>query len=114
MQDGAAAAVFGLIIGMLQLSFEKYCINKVIFNLICSLAVGVGICAAAKLFPVFNADKIIIGDIMLLIPGVAMTNAVRDILVGDTISGVMRLTETILWAASLACGFIVAILLIGI
>ena len=54
-----------------------------------------------------------IGDIMLLIPGIAMTNAVRDVLVGDTISGIMRLIETLLWAGSLACGFMIAIWLIG-
>ena len=112
--DGAAAAFFGLIICFMQLSFEKFCLNKVIFNLICSLIVGLGICAAAKIFPVFHADKIMIGDIMLLIPGVAMTNAVRDILIGDTISGIMKLTETMLWSVSLACGFMVSILLIGI
>ena len=50
---------------------------------------------------------------MLLIPGIAMTNSIRDILVGDTISGLMRLIESILWAGSLACGFMTAILLIG-
>lgn len=112
--DGAAAAFFGLLICFMQLSFERFCMNKVIFNLICSLVIGLGICAAAKIFPVFHADKIMIGDIMLLIPGVAMTNAVRDILIGDTISGIMKLTETVLWSASLACGFMVAILLVGI
>lgn len=50
---------------------------------------------------------------MLLIPGIPMTNAVRDILVGDTISGIMRLVETLLWAGALACGFMAAIFIIG-
>ena len=44
-----------------------------------------------------------IGDIMLLIPGILMTNSIRDILIGDTISGVMRLVESLLWAGALAC-----------
>lgn len=42
-----------------------------------------------------------IGDIMLLIPGILMTNSIRDILIGDTISGVMRLVESLLWAEHL-------------
>ena len=58
-------------------------------------------------------DKIMIGDIMLLIPGMAVTNAVRDILVGDTISGIMRLIESLLWAVALACGYMAAIWLVG-
>ena len=61
-----------------------------------------------------KADKIIIGDIMLLIPGLAFTNAVKDIFIGDTISGVMRLIETILWAAALALGFALSGWLLGV
>lgn len=52
---------------------------------------------------------VIIGVIMLLIPGVAMTNATRDVLSGDTISGVMRFIESLLWATSLALGFMSAL-----
>ena len=65
------------------------------------------------MYPPLHLDKIMIGDIMLLIPGIAMTNSVRDILVGDTISGVMRLIESLLWAGSIAFGFMLAIRLIG-
>ena len=54
-------------------------------------------------------DKILIGDIMLLIPGLAMTNAVRNILLGNTISGLVRLADSLLWAAALAGGFMVAL-----
>ena len=60
-----------------------------------------------------HTDKIIIGDIMLLIPGFVMTNSLRDMLVGDTISGIMRFTESLLWAIGLASGFMLAIWLIG-
>ena len=58
-----------------------------------------------------HQDKIMIGGIMLLIPGLMTTNAIRDILIGDTISGVMRFIEAILLAAILALGFIGAICL---
>lgn len=111
--DGICAAVFGLIICILQKKLKPLCPNNVIFNLLCSFITGVGICLFAKWYPVVHADKIMIGDIMLLIPGIAMTNSVRDILVGDTISGVMRLIESLLWAGSIACGFMLAIRLIG-
>lgn len=111
--DGIAAASFALIIVLLQRCLAKLCPNNVIFNLICSFVVGAGICVAAKIMPWLNADKIMIGDIMLLIPGIAMTNSVRDMLVGDTIYGIMRLIESLIWAGALACGFMAAIWLIG-
>ena len=62
-----------------------------------------------KYVPGLNQDKIIIGDIMLLIPGIALTNSIKDMLVGDTLSGVLRLIEALLWAGALACGFMAAI-----
>ena len=54
-----------------------------------------------------------IGVIMLLIPGAALTNAVRDMLVGHTISGLLRLAESLLLALMLAIGFGSAIYLFG-
>ena len=54
-------------------------------------------------------DMVMIGDIMLLIPGVAMTNATRDMFSGDTVSGIMRFVESLLWAIALALGFMAAI-----
>ena len=54
-----------------------------------------------------------IGDIMLLIPGIPMTNSIRDVLVGDTISGTLRLTESLVRAAAIAAGFMLAIMAAG-
>ena len=43
-----------------------------------------------------NPDKIIIGNIMLLIPGIALTTSLRDMINGDTISGLLGLSEAVL------------------
>ena len=61
----------------------------------------------------FHADKVLIGIIMLLIPGIMLTNSIRDILLGDIISGSLRLVEAILMAATLALGMMAAIWLMG-
>ena len=61
----------------------------------------------------FHADKVLIGIIMLLIPGIMLTNSIRDILLGDIISGSLRLVEAILMAAVLALGMMAAIWLMG-
>ena len=81
--------------------------------MIASFLAGVGICLVTKYVPGLNQDKIIIGDIMLLIPGLMSTNAIRDVLIGDTLSGIIRLIAALLLAAALALGFMGAILLFG-
>ena len=37
-----------------------------------------------------NQDLIIIGALMALVPGIAMTNAMRDIMAGDMVAGISR------------------------
>ncbi|SHK03853.1 Uncharacterized membrane protein YjjP, DUF1212 family [Hathewaya proteolytica DSM 3090] len=49
-------------------------------------------------------DKIVIGSIMLLLPGIAITNAIRDIIAGDLVSGMSRSIEAMLAAISIALG----------
>ena len=49
-----------------------------------------------------NIDKVIIGAIMTLVPGVAITNAIRDVLHQDYISGAARGLESFLVAVAIA------------
>lgn len=111
--DGAVAALFALLICWFQEKLLPLSMNQLSFNLLCSVIVGTltGICT--NFLTVLHLDKIMIGYIMLLIPGLAMTNSIRNILVGNTISGVMRLIEAILWAAALALGFMIAMFITG-
>ena len=58
-------------------------------------------------------DKIMIGDIMLLIPGVLMTNSFRDFISGDMISGLLHFSEAMITAVCVAAGFILSKILLG-
>ena len=49
-------------------------------------------------------DRIIIGAIMSLVPGVAITNAIRDSFSGDFISGLSRGAEALIIALAIAFG----------
>lgn len=51
-----------------------------------------------------DPDLIIVGGLMPLVPGVAITNALRDILSGDYVSGISRLSEAIFIAIGMALG----------
>lgn len=111
--EALVAGVFALLVALMQRRLGAVAPNLIIFNLVCSLLVGLAICCCAQLLPQMRVDKVLIGEVMLLIPGIAMTNAMRDMLMGDTISGLMRFVETLLWAAGLACGFMAALLFTG-
>ncbi|MCA5012926.1 MULTISPECIES: threonine/serine exporter family protein [unclassified Enterococcus] len=51
-----------------------------------------------------NVDNIIIGAVMPLVPGVAITNSFRDILAGHLLSGTARATEAVFIAGSIGIG----------
>ncbi|MBQ9662076.1 MAG: threonine/serine exporter family protein [Oscillospiraceae bacterium] len=112
--DGVAAAVFAVVICLLQKRFGKTRISTAGSNLIIALLAGLGVGLLCELLPVLHMDKILIGDIMLLIPGIAMTNAIRNMLGGNTISGAVRLIESLVWAAALAGGFMTAMLIVDL
>ncbi len=54
--------------------------------------------------PIFHKDEIIIGSIMLLVPGLVITNAIRDTIAGDLLSGLSRTLEAIMIAGAIAIG----------
>ena len=106
--DGIVAAIFGVLICFFQRKVSPLAPNPIVYNIGVSFVIGLLVCLTARVIPILSIDKIMIGDIMLLIPGIAMTNAIRDMLVGDTVAGTMRLIETVMWAGALAAGFIAA------
>lgn len=46
---------------------------------------------------------------MLLIPGLAFTTSLRDMIRGDTISGLLGLSEAVVKALAVAAGFAVVL-----
>lgn len=111
--DGIISALIGILIYNMQKYLSPVCLNKFAFQLCASLIAGFCAFIAIKLIPGTHIDKIMIGDIMLLVPGVMFTNAVRDMLLGDTLSGILRLIEALLLAAMMTMGFLVSLLLAG-
>lgn len=59
---------------------------------------------AVKALPGMNIYKIIIGAIMILVPGVAMTNGIKDALYGDTVSSIYRLAEAVFISVAIGAG----------
>ncbi|EFR97960.1 LabL [Listeria ivanovii FSL F6-596] len=62
-----------------------------------TISIGLGI----------NLDKMIIGGVMPLVPGVPITNAVRDLIAGHLLSGMARGTEALLTSCAIGIGIAV-------
>ncbi|PWJ48265.1 threonine/serine exporter family protein [Faecalicatena contorta] len=99
-----AAAVVGLILALIITVGKRLQINGFILDTLSSLGVAVTAIFLKQLFPFLDNDIVIISSIMPLVPGVAITNAVRDTLHGDYISGGARILEAFLKAAAVALG----------
>ena len=54
-------------------------------------------------------DMVIIGTLMLLVPGAAITNVARDALVGDFLTALSRLAEVLIITAAIAIGILMSI-----
>ena len=59
---------------------------------------------ATALTGIGNLDFILIGAITPLLPGLSCTNAIRDTVMGDLVSGTVRIVETLLVAVAIAGG----------
>ena len=51
-----------------------------------------------------HMDRIVIGAIMLLVPGIAITNVMRDMIAGDFLTAMTKLTEVLIISLALAIG----------
>ena len=105
--DAFASAVVAFFVYYLVDGCKKLEINFIVSNLLTS---GIGGMIAWCLVEVgigHHLDFIDIGNIMLLIPGIPFTNAIRDMINGDTISGLNRVCETVLMSVAIAVGFAV-------
>ena len=74
-----------------------------------ALVIGALASTAVHLGFAHRVDDIIIGAIMSLVPGVPITNAARDIVSGNVISGIARALEAVLTAASIGCAIVLVL-----
>lgn len=74
-----------------------------------SLVIGLLALAAWRLHLINNVNDVIIGAIMSLVPGIPLTNAARDLVSGNLISGVTRALEAILVAAAIASAIVMVL-----
>ena len=99
-----AAAAVGVLLAVVMTVGKRLRISSFILNMICAGGVAAAAMALKVWNPALNMDTVIISGIMTLVPGVAITNAIRDTLRGDYISGGARVLEAFVTAAAVAIG----------
>lgn len=103
--DALIALVIGICVRLLQLGTREIKLNGIFINIMGGALVAVLVTLMTSLVPLeTDTDVIIIGSIMLLVPGIAFTNAIRDTLMGDYLSGVSKGMEAFLIAVGIAIG----------
>ena len=113
VNDGLAAALISLVVYGMNKIFSKSSINNIVYTVVaCFVSGWLGI-FFCRIGIGSSFDKIMIGDVMLFIPGLAIVNGAREIVYRDIFTGLFRLVEAVLVAAAIALGFGLAIFLAG-
>lgn len=104
IKDFFCAMVIGAIIKYTTISLSKFSVYGFFINLVGGMEAALFAIILYKLGLCNHYDKTIIGAIMLLVPGLAITNAIRDTINGDLVSSVTRSIEAVFTAVAIAVG----------
>lgn len=104
ISDCIAAMPAGILLCIAQYMMGKVRLSKVMQTILGSALITLCGLIAAQIFSGLHMDKIIIGDLIILVPGVPLTTSIRDFFNGDYLSGTIRLIDAILVALSMAIG----------
>jgi len=102
--EGAAAAVLGLAWGALRTLVDRPALPPALVSAAGAfLMVGAARLVSAAV-PMVQTEPVAVGGLMLLVPGLALVNALRDLVAGELVSSQARLAEVVLTGASVAVG----------
>lgn len=102
--DSLWGGLCGIIIGLVTLFMGKLKANQFFTTLAASFLMAIASYGAGAFGLTARQDMVTIGALMLLVPGLLFTNAMRDIIFGDTNSGTNRIVQVFLIAVAIVLG----------
>lgn len=111
--DCLVAPIVATVIFLSQRLTRRIGGNRFLSQVLCSFLASTVATLAVTYHLGSSVDHIMIGGIMLLIPGVSFTHAVENLIIGDTVSGLISLSEATVVALALAGGFALSQALLG-
>lgn len=113
IRDAVASALTSIIVCFAVNACSQLKIQSIISSLVSSLLMAITVTGLTAIGIGELFDKIVIGNIMLLIPGLGLTTSIRDIITGDTVSGLMGMCDALLKAFAIAIGCVAVMFLTG-
>lgn len=104
LADSVWAGLCGILIGLVQKAMSHLKANPFFSTLASAFLMALAAYSIVNLGLAQNTDGVIIGALMILVPGLLFTNAMRDIIFGDTNSGINRIVQVFLVAVAIALG----------
>ena len=111
--DSLVSGIIGIVIMLIAKFSMLQNMNKLLYTAISALIAALIATVIGKLGYPGNIDKVMIGNVMLFIPGLALTTSFRDMLCGDIIAGLIRMMESLMIAAAIAVGYAIPIFFLG-
>lgn len=105
LTDALCGGLCGLLVGMFLLLLNRAAGANAFFRTLfaASLASLLSL-LLVRLGVGRDLDAITIGTLMLLVPGMALTNAMREVMAGDLMSGLSHTTDALLTGVAIALG----------
>lgn len=103
-RDSICAGVCGLVVGIVNKFMDDMKVNPFFGIITSAFVMSIIAYFAGYAHLIDSVDTTIIGTLMILVPGLLFTNALRDIIYGDTNSGTNRIVQVFLIAAAIALG----------
>lgn len=103
-KDFLVSLVIGGLLEIISVKLDGIDTNSFFTNILCGASTALIAVISVKMHIGSNVDKIIIGSLMPLVPGLAITNAIRDTIAGELVAGAAKLLEAFLIAVAIAMG----------
>lgn len=102
--DMLISFLVGFVSYIVSFQFQEAKFGFFLVNFIAGLVVSLITVTFRIFLPDITVDKIVIGSMMAFLPGITLTNAMRDLMSGDVTSGLTGATTAILVSTALALG----------
>lgn len=104
LMDALIAGLGGILTGASSMFMDRFKANNFFKTMLASFPLAFIPYLFGALGVISNPDAAVIGTVMTLIPGLLFTYAMRDIIFGDTNSGINRIVQVLLIALAISCG----------
>lgn len=106
LTESLMAFFIGCVVFAWVLGAKKVHVSKIVVNIVGGILITAFALVAREFYSVagLRLDGMIVGGIMPLVPGLAFTNAIRDVADGDFLSGTVRMIDALLVFVYIAIG----------